>query len=159
MTLRTVDLSTFKDYLNFVDSSEVERAKRDQRLLRFPHAAMLQVAIPELDFTNQWCWMNSGPRDGDRAQRDSEYRVCQIQHHHSHSGVGLDHWFTKTNYNRLQQVVLRCKKRLREICREHPVHQLGRKLPEVNDDAPIFAIASVSEPRSFRPVPTSGRRC
>ncbi len=103
MTYRTAILSTIDDYLGAEDDSDEERAKqsllRNNRLLRFPHAVMLQLAYPELDFVNRWCWENFGPRDGDCTQYQSEYRVCDIDGQHAHSGVWVDHWFTKTDYD------------------------------------------------------------
>jgi len=103
MTHHTAILSSIDDYLACEDDSAEERAEqnllRNERLLRFPHAVMLQVAFPELDFAHRWCWANFGPRDGDCTQQYSEYRACDIEEPHSHTGVWMDHWFTKTDYN------------------------------------------------------------
>ena len=66
---------------------------------RFPYAVMLQVAFPELDFANRWCWTRFGPADGGCTQKDSKYRVCTIDVPHSHSGIWTTHWFVKTDYD------------------------------------------------------------
>lgn len=103
MTHQTVVLSNIDHYLCCGGDSDHERAEllelRQQQLSRFPHSVMLQVAFPELDFINRWCWLSFGPRDGDCTQKDSEYRVCHSEPPHSHEGVWTDRWFTKTDYN------------------------------------------------------------
>ena len=103
MNHRTVILSSFDAYLASEDKSREERASqqsaRNQRLVCFPFALMLQVSFAELDFANRWCWTRFGPANGECAQMDSEYRVCQIDKPHSHSGVWMTHWFVKTDYN------------------------------------------------------------
>jgi hypothetical protein len=103
MTHQTAALSSIEAYLRSEDDSPEERAEqmsaRNERLSRFPYAVMLQVAFPELDFANRWCWTRFGPTDGECAQKDSEYRVCQIDAPHSHSGVWMSHWYVKTDYN------------------------------------------------------------
>jgi hypothetical protein len=103
MTHKTAILTDFDCYLASDDDSLEDRSEqrslRDERLLHYPHAIMLQVAFPELDFVNRWCWMNFGSRDGDCTQKYSQYRVCQIDEPHSHSGVWTDHWFVKTEYD------------------------------------------------------------
>ena len=43
--------------------------------------------------------VNFGSRNDECTQKDSEYRVCQIDEPHSHSGFWTDHWFVKTDYN------------------------------------------------------------
>lgn len=102
MTHRTVILSDIGDYLACEDDSLEERAEqhelRNECLLRSPHAVMLQVAYPELDFINRWCWLQFGPRDGECTQHDSEYRVCDADDSHAHDGIWTDRWFTKTEY-------------------------------------------------------------
>ncbi len=103
MTHKTAILTHFDSYFacneaTLEDRSE-ELALRQQRLQLFPHAAMLQVAFPELDFVNRWCWMNFGSRHGECTQRYSQYRVCDIEMPHCHSGVWTDHWFLKTDYD------------------------------------------------------------
>ena len=98
MMHQTVVLSDIDDYLRCENDAE-ELELRNQRLSRFPHPVMLQVSYAELDFINRWCWLRFGPRCGDCTQRDSEYRVCEAGHPHSHDGVWTDHWFAKTEYN------------------------------------------------------------
>ncbi len=103
MSHRTAILSNIEAYLSFQDDSPEGRAEeassRNERMARFPFAVMLQVAYPELDFANRWCWTEFGPADGECMQKDSEYRVCTIDEVHSHSGVWTTYWFEKTDYN------------------------------------------------------------
>ena len=103
MSHRTVVLSSFEEYLASDDDSLEERTAqsldRNQRLIRFPQSVMLQVAFPELDFVNRWCWRHFGPGDGDCAQRYSEYCVCDLIEPHSHVGKWRSHWFVKTDYD------------------------------------------------------------
>lgn len=103
MSFRSVILSNFDEYLSCgMETSEDyarEESLRKERLLRFPYAVMLQAAFPELDFTNRWCWTSFGPAEGECTQRHSEYRACQMDGPHSHSGVWLDYWYGKTDYD------------------------------------------------------------
>ena len=103
MTHQTVRLADIGDYLASEDDSAAEQAEqsqlRNERLSRFPYAAMLQVAFPELDFINRWCWLQFGPRDGECTQQQSKYRVCEKVMAHAHEGRWTDYWFTKTAYN------------------------------------------------------------
>ena len=103
MTIRTVVLSTFAEYLACEDDSLEERAaqerERQERLSRFPHCVMLQVSFPEVDFANRWCWQNFGPSDGECFQRHSQYRVCDVAEPHAHAGRWTSHWFVKTDYD------------------------------------------------------------
>ena len=103
MSHRTVILSSIDAYVSCHCDSDEERAElnllRNEWLLRFPHAVMLEVAYPELDFVNRWCWTSFGASDGECTQKFSEYRACDIDMPHAHSGVWMDHWFEKTDYN------------------------------------------------------------
>ena len=102
MSFRTVVLSSFEEYCASADSSqECAEEERDRlaRLVRFPHAVMLQVAFPELDFANRMCWQRYGPSDGDCLQHSSEYCVCSFAEPHSHSGKWTWYWVAKTDYN------------------------------------------------------------
>jgi hypothetical protein len=103
MSYKTAVLSSFEDYLDSGgDSSEecaAQSRDRDKRLARFPHFVMLQVAFPELDYANRWCWQQFGPSDGECTQRYSEYRVCALAEPHSHVGTWTWHWFVKTDYD------------------------------------------------------------
>jgi hypothetical protein len=103
MTHQTVVLSDIRDYLRCECDREDERAEqlelRNQRRSRFPHVVILQVAFPELDFINRWCWLHFGPRDGECTQKHSEYRVCDTEDSHAHDGTWTDHWFVKTEYD------------------------------------------------------------
>ena len=104
MTYQTVILSSIEaclssgEYPSLEERAE-EELSRNQRLSRFPYAVMLQLAFPELDFANRLCWQEFGPADGECTQRFSQYRVCQIDVPHSHSGVWADYWFVKTDYD------------------------------------------------------------
>lgn len=103
MSYRTVQPSTIEEYLASEDDSLEDRADqeaaRQERLSRFPHAVMLKVAFPEMDFANRWCWQNFGPCDGECTQRYSEYRVCDRTEPHSHDGKWTSHFFVKTEYD------------------------------------------------------------
>ncbi len=103
MTCKTAILSHFDCYFACDDDTLEERSEqqslREVRLLHFPYAAMLQVAFPEIDFVNRWCWMTFGSRNGDCNEKYSEYRVCNLDEPHSHSGVWTDYWFVKTDYD------------------------------------------------------------
>jgi hypothetical protein len=103
MSHRTVVISTFDDYLaEEVESLEeraAEKAERAGLLIRFPHAVMLKVSYPELDFADRWCWQRFGPRDGECMQRYSEYPACERTEVHSHSGKWTSHWWVKTDYD------------------------------------------------------------
>lgn len=103
MSERTVAFSSFEEYLaSECDSLEVraeEVRERNERLARFPHAVMLKVAFPELDFANGWCRRNFGPCDGGCSQNQSEYPVCDLTGPHSHSGKWMSHWLAKTDYD------------------------------------------------------------
>jgi hypothetical protein len=103
MTYRTLATSTFDRYLTSGVDSPEEQAKekhdRDERMLRFPHAIMLELSYPEMDFVNRWCWQNFGPADGECHQKQSEYRVCHEERPHCHMGKWKTHWLVKTDYN------------------------------------------------------------
>ncbi len=103
MSHRTVVLSSFEEYLASDDVSIEKRAaeelNRNNRLLRFPYSAMLQVSFPELDFAQRWCWQHFGPCDGECTQRYSEYRACDVDDPHFHVGTWASEWFAKTDYN------------------------------------------------------------
>lgn len=102
MSHRTIDLSSFDEYLASECTSESgarEKKERDQRLSRFPYAVMLQVAFPELDFANRWCWQQFGPADGVCYNSQSDYPTCTLGGDHSHVGKWMWHFFGKTDYN------------------------------------------------------------
>ena len=103
MSHRTVILSSFEQYLASEyyspEGQAEEERDRKERLSRFPYAVMLQVAFPELDFANRWCWQHFGPSDGECTQRDSEYRVRDLTKSHSHAGKWMCYWFAKIDYN------------------------------------------------------------
>jgi hypothetical protein len=60
---------------------------------------MLQVAYPELDFANRWCWQHFGPADGECLQRQSEYPACTLSGDHSHTGKWMWYFLGKTDYD------------------------------------------------------------
>ena len=96
-------LSSFEEYLASEAVSSQERVEeepeRQGRLQRFPHAVLLQVSYPELDFANRWCWQRFGPADGECLERYSEYRACDRSDAHSHDGKWMWHWLAKTDYD------------------------------------------------------------
>ena len=69
------------------------------RLTMFPFAVMLQVAYPEMDYANRWCWQQFGPAHGECWQHCSEYPVCDLPHPHAHVGQWMTHWYVKTDYD------------------------------------------------------------
>ena len=103
MTHRTAILSDIEAYLDYEAFTPEVRAEeiadRNSRLLLFPNAVLLQVAYPELDFANRWCWNQFGPADGECTQKDSYYRICEVDQPHSHSGSWMTHWLAKTDYD------------------------------------------------------------
>ena len=103
MRPRSVVVSSFEKYLDdefaSVEDRAAETADRNMHLSRFPYSVMLQVAYPELDYANRWCWQNFGPGDGQCLQRDSEYRVCERVDDHSHVGKWMSHWWAKIDYD------------------------------------------------------------
>jgi hypothetical protein len=103
MSYRSIVLSNFEEYLRESEGSPesrtAEELDRKQRMSRFPHAIMLQVSFPELDFANRLCWQHLGPNEGECNQLSSEYRVCDLTEPHSHDGLWMSHWFEKTAYN------------------------------------------------------------
>lgn len=103
MTHRTAKLSSFDTYVEVGDESAADlvdaRSERLRVLSRFPFALMLEVAFPELDFANRWCWNNFGAGHGECFERDSNYRRCSIDFPHCHTGTWMNHWFVKTDYD------------------------------------------------------------
>ena len=103
MSPRTIEVSSFEEYLASLDDSRPDRADqevdRNNRLSRFPHSVMLKVSFPEMDFANRWCWQNFGPEYGECTQPYSEYRVCDRREPYSHVGKWMSHWFVKTDYD------------------------------------------------------------
>ncbi len=103
MTHRTVVSSTIERYLACEDESPEDRAAealgREKTILHLPHALMLELAYPEMDFAVRWCWHRFGPRHGECQQEHSQYRVCHIEMPHSHPGRWTTHWFVKTDYD------------------------------------------------------------
>jgi hypothetical protein len=96
-------LSSYEEYLTLecVPSGgeyEVD-PERVERLARFPYSVVLQVAYPEMDFANRWCWGHLGPSYGECRQKDSNCCVCLIESPHCHFGVWTDRWLEKTDYN------------------------------------------------------------
>lgn len=105
---RTAIQSTYADFLasEFVGTSDdviaaraAEIRERGARLAAFPHSVVLQVAYPELDFANRWCWQQFGPAHGECHQASSEYAACDLPKPHAHDGSWLTHWLVKTDYD------------------------------------------------------------
>jgi hypothetical protein len=104
---RTVVRSSFEEYLKFCieyDNADDafladERQSRNEKVLRFPYAVMLQVSFPELDFTNRWCWQSFGPFKGECHKGRIEYPVCHRDEPHCHLGKWLSHFYVKTEYD------------------------------------------------------------
>jgi hypothetical protein len=107
MIQRTVELVDYDTYLadphaggaDIQSDQEIERKEREARLATFPHAIMLRLSYPELDFTNRWCWQQFGPTNGECQQHHSEYPACSVQGAHAHEGVWLSHWLAKIDYD------------------------------------------------------------
>jgi hypothetical protein len=105
MTHRTVVLSDFESYLAYkyrsmsLEAGEAEVQDRQRRLVAFPHAVILQVAYPELDFANRWCWQQFGPAHGECLESYSEYPACNLPHPHNHEGKWFTNWLEKTDYD------------------------------------------------------------
>lgn len=96
---RTLVLSSYEALTAFGPLDDDDSAERMRRLCQFPHAAMLQMAIPEMDFASRLCWQKFGPADGECDQLHSEYRVCDDDRPHSHIGSWTKTFFVKTDYN------------------------------------------------------------
>jgi len=102
MSFRTVELSSFEEYLRECypeTGNSLEEEDRDARLSRFPHVVMLKVAFPELDFANRWCWQQFGPYHGECQESYSEYRTCRLAEPHSHHGTWAYYFFEKIDYD------------------------------------------------------------
>lgn len=108
MTYRTARLATFDTYLNLTDESAEEIAQalsyREGQRARFPWTVMLELAYPEWDYANRWCWRNMGPHHGECFQsragsKHSYYPVCMIDTPHSHEGIWTSRWWVKTDYD------------------------------------------------------------
>lgn len=103
MTHQTAILSTFDAYLETgVDTAEEQvdqQTEREQTLEYFPYPVMLELAFPELDFTNRWSWQRFGPSHGECFQKHSEYRMCATDTPHCHMGSWTNRWFVKTDYD------------------------------------------------------------
>jgi hypothetical protein len=103
MTHRTLLLSTFEAYVASESDSAEDQADEGRNravcLKRFPYSVMLELAYPELDFIERWCWQQCGPMDGECLQRQSRYRVCRDDAVHSHVGTWMSHFLVKTDYD------------------------------------------------------------
>lgn len=98
MAQRSVVLSSYEEFLAS-ENDHSEEGARAERLTRFPYSVMLQVAYPELDFANRWCWQQFGPAHGECQQFHSENCACDIKPKHCHLGVWTEVWFAKTDYD------------------------------------------------------------
>jgi len=96
---RTVQLSSYEAYLEYLEDSPGEDQDRKGRVARFPFTVILLVAVPEMDFANRWCWLNFGPADGQCMQFQSEYPACTLAQMHSHTGKWCEYWLEKIDYD------------------------------------------------------------
>lgn len=105
MNYQTAVLSSLDEYLAFANACEskedldIEIRGRNEHLLRFPHAVMLQGSFPERDFADRWCWQQFGPCWGECFQSHAEYRVCGLEEKHCHVGTWTSYFFVKTDYD------------------------------------------------------------
>lgn len=103
MTHQTAVLSSFNAYLASehpgVDIRSPDFEWRNETLVKFPYAVMLELSFAELDYANRWCWQQFGPPHGECADTQSEYPTCNISTSHCHSGTWAHEWFAKTEYN------------------------------------------------------------
>jgi hypothetical protein len=107
MTFRTAKLVSYETFLQDKyalavldsDGRAQEEQKRQALLKGFPHSVVVQVAYPELDFSDRWCWEHFGPQDGECLQADSEYSACGVPGPHSHEGRWHSRWLFKTAYD------------------------------------------------------------
>ncbi len=108
MSVRSVILSSFDEYLQYElgeappGASTVLAAilqEYRERLVRFPHSVVLQVAYPEIDFANRWCWAQFGPANGECLDAQSNYPSCDLRTSHSHEGKWMSYWLAKTDYD------------------------------------------------------------
>jgi len=102
--IRTATLSSFEEYLTFeyTDETEcraVEVQERMARLESFPYSVVLQVAYPELDFANRWCWQQFGAPNGACLDKQSEYSTCELEEPYEHKGMWFSYWLGKTDYD------------------------------------------------------------
>ena len=100
--------TTFQDYLKEefpagADSAAAgcaaEEQEHQRRLAAFPHSTVLQLAYPELDLANWWCWQQFGPARGECHQASSDRPACDQAGHHMHDGRWLTQWLAKTSYD------------------------------------------------------------
>jgi len=63
MSQRTLMPSSFESYLGYEGDLEEVRG-REERMQQFPHAVMVELSYPELDYAMRWCWKRFGPMDG-----------------------------------------------------------------------------------------------
>ncbi|MGL4465675.1 MAG: hypothetical protein ACRDD1_20625 [Planctomycetia bacterium] len=108
MTVRTVLPADYIAYLESefpaqsdgaVAARAADAEERRVRLAAFPFSVMLQVAYPELDYANRWCWRQFGPAHGECWQSSSVYPACDLPEPHAHVGRWLTHWLAKTDYD------------------------------------------------------------
>ena len=103
MVYRTAILSTFDAYLETGGDTAEEQAdqqtERKERVRSFPFAVMLELAFPERDFADRWCWEQFGSARGECLQSYSEYPSCTMNVPHCHMGSWINHWFVKTDYD------------------------------------------------------------
>ncbi|MBT5018587.1 MAG: hypothetical protein HON04_07560 [Planctomicrobium sp.] len=103
MTHQSAIRSTFDAYLKSGGDTVAEQLDqqtgRKQTLRAFPYPVMLELAFPELDFVNRWCWQHFGASHGECFQKHSQYRMCTADDQHSHIGSWTNRWLVKTDYD------------------------------------------------------------
>lgn len=108
MTHRTAVLTSYGDYLaseypdpsaEVASSRTADLLEREARLATHPYSVVLQVAYPEMDYANRWCWQQFGPASGECQQAHSEYSACPLRTAHTHEGRWLTYWLAKTDYD------------------------------------------------------------
>jgi hypothetical protein len=108
VTFRTAVQANYDAYLEYEypaasegadEARAADRHERHARMAAFPYCVLLQVAYPELDYANGWCWQQFGPAQGECQQASSEYPACDLRTPHSHNGLWVTHWLAKTDYN------------------------------------------------------------
>jgi hypothetical protein len=101
-------IASFESYLDEVFPSgnaespmarTIEIEDHEARLLAFPYSIILQLAYPQLDFADRWCWQQFGPMHGECWQHTSEYPACSMTGRHTHEGKWTTYWLAKVDYD------------------------------------------------------------
>jgi hypothetical protein len=105
MVTRAVKLTSYDSYIEHAfpagspaAARSLEAQERQALLVEFPHSVVLEVAFPEMDFADRWCWQHFGPARGECQQHQSDYPVCSVVEPHAHEGAWCRRWLEKTDY-------------------------------------------------------------